>query len=56
MKKLSVLALIVIIFLSSCTRYTVEGAGSGGCGVWMPKKYKGDRAPRTTAARMPVIQ
>jgi hypothetical protein len=35
-------AVIIIIFLSSCSRYI--NTGGGGCGVWHPKKFENDRA------------
>jgi len=48
--------LIVILMLSSCTRYVVEHGGSAaGCGVWYEKKFKGNKAPKQRAAKMPVI-
>jgi hypothetical protein len=45
MKKLIVLSVIVLITLSSCSRYINTGGGNGGCGAWMPKKYSG-KAPK----------
>lgn len=55
--KQTLIGLIVIIMLSSCTRYVVHTGGSAaGCGAWHPKKFKGNKPPRQTAARMPVIQ
>ena len=42
MKKSILFLIIVIITLSSCSRYV--NTGGGGCGVWMPKKFGNDRA------------
>jgi hypothetical protein len=50
-----VLGLIVIAMFSSCSPYVVSGAGPGGCGVWHKKKFQGNKPPRQTAARMPII-
>lgn len=51
MKKNILFALIVIIFLSSCTRYISTGVG-GKCGAWMPKKYSGKAPKQRSNAQM----
>lgn len=52
MKKNILFALIVIIFLSSCTRYISTGGGVGRCGAWMPKKYSGKAPKQRSNAQM----
>lgn len=54
MKKLSLLAAVVVIVLSSssCNRYTVSGAG---CGVWYPKKYSGKAPKQRMNIRIPTM-
>lgn len=47
MKKNILFAIMIIIFLSSCSRYT--NGGGGGCGVWFPKKYTGTPKMRGNA-------
>lgn len=56
MKKLLTLIIIIGLF-TSCTRYTVDGVTSGGCGVWYEKKFKPNKVPkqRNIHNRMPVI-
>jgi hypothetical protein len=49
MKKSILFLIIVIITLSSCSRYV--NTGGGGCGVWMPKKYTGAYKPQYTGWR-----
>lgn len=39
---------VIAVMLSSCGGYTVISNGKG-CGVWYPKKYKGDVKPRGNA-------
>lgn len=48
MKKL-LLSILVLMLLSSCSKYT--NLGGGGCGVWVPKKYKGTHKPQYTGWR-----
>ena len=39
MKKLSLPLLVIVLFLTSCNRYTGVSNGKG-CGVWYPKKFE----------------
>lgn len=41
MKKLIVLSVIILISLSSCSRYINNGGG--GCGSWHPRKFEKDK-------------
>ena len=54
MNKITLLSLIILIFLSSCSQYVVTGTRSG-CGAWMPKHYSGKAPKQKSFARMPVI-
>ena len=40
MKKLLIIAIVLIITSSSCTRFIVNSSAPSGCGAWHPKKFK----------------
>lgn len=41
MKKKNLLfALAIVLLMSSCTRYVIEGSSRTSCGTWYPKKFK----------------
>jgi hypothetical protein len=49
MKKITLILIIALFTMSSCSRYV--NTGGGGCGVWMPKKYTGAYKPQYTEWR-----
>jgi hypothetical protein len=46
MKRTIIIALCVIILLSSCNRWTgCYGGSASGCTAWYPKKFKANPKP-----------
>lgn len=44
MKKLSLIAAVVLIMFSSCGTTYYGVSGGNGCGVWFPKKFEKDKS------------
>jgi hypothetical protein len=43
LKRVGIILLVIIgvvVMLSSCSRYTIEGSSKSSCGVWHPRKFK----------------
>jgi hypothetical protein len=51
MKKLSLIAVVVLIMFSSCGTTYYGMSGGNGCGVWFPKRFEKDRSWARMKAR-----